>query len=138
MNELNVIATAKYLDAGSIEHVVSEWGLSTKEANALRILINYRDEGNKASVKELLDLVMTNVVTQDEAHLIIKFDRDLEALREWEAMIFPEFPIRGQDLLDFGLKGKAIGDTLKALRFDWVASHYSLTREEMLANVITH
>lgn len=136
MNELNVIATAKYLDAGSIEHVVTQWGLSTKEANALRVLINYRDEGSKLSVKTLLDLVMANSITQEEAHLILKFDRDLEALREWEAMIFPDFPIGGQDLLDLGLKGKEIGDTLKSLRFQWVASHYSLSKEELLANVL--
>lgn len=138
MNELNVIATAGYLDAKSIDHVVTQWGLSNKEANALRVLINYRDEGVKLSVKELLALVMANAVTQDEAYLILRFDRDHVAISEWNALRFPDFPIRGDDLLEIGLSGKALGDTLKRLRVEWVASDYTLTKEGMLANVPTH
>lgn len=133
MNELNVIATARYLDASSIDHVVNEWGLSNKEAAALRVLINYRDEDEKLSVKSLLDLVMVNALTQDEAHLILKFDRNTEGLGEWEAIQFPEFPVRGQDLLDIGLSGKVLGDTLKNMRVAWVLSNYKSTKEELLS-----
>jgi len=40
------------------------------------------------------------------------------------------FPIRASDLPD--LQGKALGDHLKALRAEWVASDFSLSKEDML------
>lgn len=40
------------------------------------------------------------------------------------------FPVRASDLPD--LQGKALGDRLKKLRADWVASDFSLTKEDML------
>lgn len=135
MNDLNVIATAKYLAGESIDYVVAEWKLSTKEANALRILINYRDQKSKYTVKDLLNLVMNNLITKDEAYLILRFDNDIKLIREWESIKFPEFPVRGQDLLDLGLKGKSIGDALKAMRNSWVNSNFTLTKQDLINNV---
>lgn len=41
------------------------------------------------------------------------------------------FPIRAADLPE--LKGKALGDTLKALEADWIASGFALDREALLS-----
>jgi tRNA nucleotidyltransferase (CCA-adding enzyme) len=45
-----------------------------------------------------------------------------------------EFPVKGQDLLDAGMKpGKEMGFRLRALREQWVASRFTLSREELMA-----
>lgn len=43
------------------------------------------------------------------------------------------FPVKGQDLLDSGMApGKEMGQALRNLRMKWVASRYTMTREELL------
>lgn len=134
MNELNVIATARYLSADSIDHVVTEWKLSNDEANALKLLIGFRDsEVNYFSVKTLVHMVATGKLTKEEAHLVLKFHADYTKLVEWDKVEFPEFPINGKDLLELGFKpGKKLGDELKFLRKQWAAFNYKDTKEELL------
>ena len=48
----------------------------------------------------------------------------------WQA---PEFPLKGQDLLNAGLeKGPRIGEIMRALEAAWIASGFALSREELL------
>jgi hypothetical protein len=48
----------------------------------------------------------------------------------------PPFPIKGQDLVDAGLKeGPALGRKLHALERDWIDSGFRLTRDELLNRV---
>lgn len=43
------------------------------------------------------------------------------------------FPVKGQDLLDSGMKpGKAVGERLSAMRAKWVESRFTLSKEELL------
>lgn len=52
------------------------------------------------------------------------------ALENWTA---PEFPVRGQDLLERGMKpGPAVGQTLLNLKAAWSQSGFSKTRAELL------
>lgn len=63
-------------------------------------------------------------------------DRGPTAMLDWHAKNFPttEFPVKGQDLLDAGMKpGKEMGVRLRALREAWVASRFTLSREELMA-----
>jgi tRNA nucleotidyltransferase/poly(A) polymerase len=49
----------------------------------------------------------------------------------WQA---PSFPIGGNDVMTFGeLKGPEIGELLKVLEQDWIASGFALGRDELLA-----
>lgn len=134
MNELNILATAKYLSADSIDHVVNEWKLSKDEANALKLLIGFRDsETNYFSVKTMVNMIAIGQLTKEEAELVLKFHGDPVKLIEWEKVEFPDFPITGNNLLAIGFKpGKKLGDELKFLRNQWALSNYKLTKEELL------
>lgn len=46
----------------------------------------------------------------------------------------PVFPVKGQDLLDAGMKpGKEVGQVLKLLREAWAVNDYTMTKEELVA-----
>lgn len=56
--------------------------------------------------------------------------RNGEEFPDWT---IPEFPVRGQDLLNRGMKqGKELGEVLKTMRERWIASDYTLDREALL------
>lgn len=56
----------------------------------------------------------------------------LTAAASWQR---PVFPLGGEDALASGLKGPEIGQRLRALEEDWIASGFRLTREELLAKL---
>lgn len=63
-------------------------------------------------------------------------DRGPTAMLDSHAQHFPvtQFPVKGQDLLDAGMKpGKEMGARLRDLREAWVASRFTLSREELMA-----
>ena len=46
----------------------------------------------------------------------------------------PVFPVKGQDLLDAGMKpGREVGQVLKLLRKAWAVNDYTMTKEELVA-----
>jgi poly(A) polymerase len=56
----------------------------------------------------------------------------LAAIRLWKR---PEFPLNGEDALAAGLKGKAIGDTLRRLEEQWMDEDFQPGRDELLARL---
>lgn len=51
-------------------------------------------------------------------------------VKDW---IVPEFPLKGQDLLDSGIKeGKEFGDKIAQLRSLWEDSNFTLTKEDLM------
>ena len=60
------------------------------------------------------------------------FEAVLRAAEDWQR---PSFPIGGEDALAAGLKGPGIGDRLRALEEDWIASDFTLGRGELLARL---
>ena len=78
------------------------------------------------------DLVWRYAVTMAKAGQMITHDHFYRLL-EWQT---PEFPIKGQDLLDHGIqRGPSLGQHLKTLEDAWVASGFSLTRDDLLARL---
>ena len=133
MNEQNVLATARYLYSESIEHVVSQWRLSTEESKALKLLIDYRESGFNADVEHLVGCIAIDFMSHEEATLILKFDGDEKKLTEWSNLVLPVFPINGKDLITLGFKpGKRLGDELKYLKSQWKKFNYILTKDELL------
>ncbi len=45
----------------------------------------------------------------------------------------PEFPLRGADLLPFGLEGPKLGEALRRLESDWIESGFALGRDDLIA-----
>jgi poly(A) polymerase len=57
-----------------------------------------------------------------------------EALNLPERWQAPSFPLRGTDIMALGdLTGPEIGDILRRLEADWIASGFALSREDLLA-----
>ena len=78
------------------------------------------------------DLVWRYATAQAKAGQMIGHDHFYRLL-EWQA---PQFPIKGQDLLDHGIsQGPSLGQQLKTLEDAWVASGFSLTRDDLLARL---
>lgn len=51
------------------------------------------------------------------------------AATEWRR---PDFPLKGADALEAGLKGPAIGQALRAVEENWIASDFNIAREVLL------
>ena len=47
----------------------------------------------------------------------------------------PDFPLGGADALAAGLSGPDVGAVLRTLEQSWVASDFSLTRDELVARL---
>ena len=137
MNELNVIATARYLSTDSVNHVVEQWKLSNEEAKALRLLVSYRDrkyEDDKYNIDTLTRAVMYGYLTLTEADLLLQFDQNYVELAVWRAIELPTFPVNGNDVLQAGVPvGKPVGAALSKLRDVWVQSGYTASKEQLLA-----
>lgn len=137
MNELNVIATARYLAAESVDYVVEQWKMSNEEAKALRLLVSYRDrkfEDDRYNTDTLTRAVMYGYLTSNEADLLLQFDQNYVELARWRAIGLPTFPVNGNDILQAGVPvGKPVGAALSKLRDVWVQSGYTASKEQLLA-----
>jgi len=52
-----------------------------------------------------------------------------------ECYVPPIFPIKGQDLLETGMKpGKEVGQRLQVMRDAWVKSRFTMTKEDLLSH----
>lgn len=130
----NVTALVGYLPADSVEYVIEQWKMSTAEASQLRwTYAHLNDILNPVVIKAdivngtprewYLDLISVSKTLDDRWPLY-------QQVRGW---LMPVFPVTGNDLIEFGMKpGKLLGDTLKQMKTDWVASDYTMTRLEML------
>ena len=78
----------------------------------------------KGTALDLALIVAANLQTPAHPDLLDQINEGSSAI----------FPVAANDLSKT-LKGKAIGDTLRALEIDWVASGFAKTKQELLANV---
>jgi poly(A) polymerase len=90
---------------------------------ALRAAV-WRDRAEAASDR----LVLGAAAGRGEADAL---DADLAAIRAWQA---PAFPLKAADLIAAGYeRGPRLGETLRRLEDDWIASDFTLDREALLS-----
>ncbi len=83
---------------------------------------------NHQAVSERLHLAIAR-----EGDNTKKFIRQLKWLGRWKK---PKFPVRGQDLLDAGMKpGPKVSERLKELETRWVVSGFTLGKDELLGGI---
>jgi len=127
---------------GNIKHaqdVVTNWKLSKVESTMLLALTQMIKEHGEDFVN--LDLnwcqrqIVKEHVVREHVEEFARFFGDFDlvaALKMWEA---PVFPVRGQDLLDLGMKpGPKVGETMRTLRILWERSGCKASREKLLEN----
>ena len=79
------------------------------------------------------------LVSHDEAPLewvveLARFIHGKDTAEKVAAATYAVFPVKGQDLLDAGMKpGKEVGQVLKLLRKTWAVNDYTMTKEELVA-----
>lgn len=79
------------------------------------------------------------LISHDEAPLewvveLARFIHGKDTAEKVAAATYAVFPVKGQDLLDAGMKpGKEVGQVLKLLRKTWAVNDYTMTKEELVA-----
>lgn len=106
------------------------WKWSNEELALARYLVE-SDADSLAALKAEVALRNVPVDRVVQLALLREMPDHAAMLAAWQP---PPFPVGGQDLLALGMKpGPALGQALRALKEAWAASHYTLTREELLA-----
>ena len=129
-----VTALCSYLDPNNVEGVIASWKMSNEDANHLRWMMVHKDY--QYSIDNLYELIVNGVPRHWVTDWMIFNDyrsSDVQMISDWEA---PVFPVNGNDLIALGITpGPQIGQILKLMKSDWVASKFKDTREELLAYI---
>lgn len=114
-----------------IEELADQWKWSNSERDHAEWICK-----NAHQRKDLRRLIALDGAPREwVAELAYLEDRDdwsKNALVNWE---FPPFPVNGNDLLDLGMKGKRVGDTLRMLKKAWADGGYKATREQLMGMI---
>lgn len=109
---------------------ISMWKASNNERAAVafaagRMKTPYSLESAK------LDLV--NEISPEWVDIVLRLQGNSEAIRDLSYWDIPMFPVAGRDLLDAGMEpGRQMGEKLKAMRDQWIASDYQMTGNQLL------
>jgi tRNA nucleotidyltransferase (CCA-adding enzyme) len=111
--------------------MATRWKWSAEERDLANFLVKNREKAQThADYKRLLAHEGHPVEWVTE---LARLNGDLGtvmALAQWE---IPIFPVKGQDLLDAGMKpGPEMGQALKRMKTAWADSNYTLTKDELL------
>ena len=119
--------------------IAERWKLSRAQRDLLAYLAQQTDAVTTKMVKEWLRHASHAWVDARlqlaiwDGALIEDMDIVLDVLHYWP---IPDFPLTAEDLLARGYKqGKVLGDQLRRLEQQWVASEYRLTKEALLAGL---
>ena len=114
-------------------NVETMWKPSRAESDLLTFLLNhYRPRRLTHEIDFYLDLAVDDG-GKDRVLELAALMGDENARDYIAHKVLPEFPVRGQDLLDAGMPpGPDVGQKLAQLRRIWIGSRYNLDREELL------
>lgn len=130
-------------DAQALEAAADRWRMSLADRDTAMRVLNmreaystdrYRDDVNVYDYD--LHYWVDRVVDGDPVEVVKTCLRllSLELFADKFPTDIPVFPLKGQDLIDMGMKpGKEIGETLRDLREVWKASRYTLGADDLLS-----
>ena len=119
-------------DADSLDRLADAWVWSNDLRATAQFLFERRD--SRPSVKDAQDAVLRGDLPARWAALFAMLGQP-EAAEHITAWKKKKCPVTGEHLLDFFPRGKALGDELRRLQDLWMESGYSLTKDELLAQV---
>ncbi|WP_309083256.1 CCA tRNA nucleotidyltransferase [Chelativorans sp.] len=107
---------------------------SLKEADFLKSLYRAEQKGIEWRLRLALAAARARAPDSDKALIeAAGFRRLLDIALRWKK---PAFPVRGKDLVELGFApGEEIGRMLGQLEDRWIASGFTLSREQLLRNV---
>lgn len=120
-------------DEKEAEKLANIWKMSNQEKNNLILssfISKIKNNDVKFWQKMILDGYNENIIKET---LNSTNRQDLSNILNKK---IPNFPIKGEDLLNLGYKtGPELGSKLKELKEKWIESNYSLDKEELLNNI---
>ncbi len=112
------------------EAFARSWKMSIDEIKKLDWLVKL--QGHQLYLFWVEDQLVNNVL-RDWVVSACKLVADNRLAHHAETWEIPELPVRGQDLLDAGMKpGKEVGVAMDHIKRSWIASRFQLTKEELL------
>jgi poly(A) polymerase len=123
-------------DHSSYNYIIKRWKLSKKEKKILLTLgddkISSKVLAGNSDLAENLDKELQHKVLLTS---VAKGKISVKHYKQLESFIhsYVEFPIKGKDLLQAGMRpGKELGKILELLRRSWESSNFKLSKEELL------
>lgn len=88
---------------------------------------------NNQSLLDAMKLEAVRLADRDDESGL---ERILELIRVTDRWERPEFPIKGQDLLNIGMMpGEQVGHTLSVLETKWIKSGFKLSKEDLIRSL---
>lgn len=94
-----------------------------------------------AGSERLMELVYRFPEARDEAIAIAAAlaawpaEKTLALRSEASTIVAGDFPLRGEDLLQKGVQGKALGEQLRRLEMEWIESGFQMDRQALLDRI---
>ncbi|MBY3433408.1 CCA tRNA nucleotidyltransferase [Rhizobium laguerreae] len=132
-------------DGASLEAAVERWRMSTSDRELARLSLDIRQTIHAENAKGAVDMYDEHFWVDravegesiEDARVILSV-LGYQAVAEQIPSTLPVFPVKGQDLLERGMKpGKEVGLKLRELKDAWKASRYTLDATELLAESTT-
>jgi tRNA nucleotidyltransferase (CCA-adding enzyme) len=127
-----VAALSTLVQASEVGSFLRKWKLSKEEAEKVTFMVSHRDINLTDEAVEMM-LTILNISRETVASLyevrgeptLAQYARDF---------VIPVFPVRGQDLLDMGMKpGIEFGQHLNLMKRAWTMSRWTMQKDELLA-----
>ncbi|MDW9478995.1 CCA tRNA nucleotidyltransferase [Sinorhizobium meliloti] len=129
-------------DAMSLAVAADRWRMSTSDRELARLALGIRqtiaEENARGSSNMYDEYFWINRAIEGESledTRVVLNVLGYQAVADHLPTELPIFPVKGQDLLDRGMKpGKEVGLKLRELKDAWKASRYTLDAEELLSH----
>lgn len=130
-----VTALSTMIEVDEVEGFLKYWKLSVDEANKLRFLVRHRN--TTPIFNDTIEDWLVDNVPRDWIISLAKLNERKDHADHARWWTVPTFPVRGQDLLDSGMKpGKEVGLKMRDMRQAWIDSRFKLVKEELMAEVV--
>jgi tRNA nucleotidyltransferase/poly(A) polymerase len=132
-------------DGVSLEAATERWRMSTSDRELARLSLDVRQTIAAENAKGTIDMYdehfwIDRAVEGEpiEDVRIVLSVLGYQSVAEHLPSVLPVFPIKGQDLIDRGMKpGRDVGTKLRELKDAWKASRYTLDADELLAEPLS-
>lgn len=117
-------------EANVVNDLANRWRWSNEDrALALTVHSHYREKSSYTQVEDAVVLGRQNKDYLVEMFLARNLVGNANSLRDWTP---PSFPLDGNDFLQKGFRGTAIGDRMREIKTFWASTRFRAEREQLL------
>lgn len=121
-------------DEQDVLRLAQKWKLSAEERELMRFLAIYREK--PFDEKVAMDMWTNPKIKEVYVRILAYYLGKYNIAKMLKTAKKPEFPVKGQDMLDLGMKpGPDVGKAMQELNRLWKESGYKLSKEELLGKM---